>query len=90
MYHPEFAQWLKDTAAQPAEALQGMPLETFWCKETSVAELSPLYECKSLKELNVEKTKVSPAVVAALQKALPNCKVTWDDPAKATPNVGTK
>jgi serine/threonine protein kinase len=72
--------------------LRGMPLETFWCKETSVADLSPLYECKSLKELNVEKTRVSPAVVAALQKALPNCKVTWDDPAKAkaTPNVGTK
>jgi serine/threonine protein kinase/Leucine-rich repeat (LRR) protein len=70
--------------------LRGMPLETFWCKETNVADLSPLYDCKSLKELNVEKTKVSPAVVAALQKALPNCKVTWDDPAKATPNIGTK
>ena len=70
--------------------LRGMPLETLWCKGTKVTDLSPLYECRKLKELNIEKTKITPAVVAALQKALPNCKVTWDDPTKATPNAGTK
>jgi hypothetical protein len=27
-------------------------------------------------------TRITPAQVAALQKALPNCKIDWDDPAK--------
>jgi hypothetical protein len=31
----------------------------------------------------VRGTKVTPAGVAALQKALPNCKIEWDDPAEA-------
>ena len=37
---------------------------------------------RRLKTLAVKKTKVTPAQVAALQKALPNCKIEWDDPAK--------
>jgi Leucine-rich repeat (LRR) protein len=51
-----------------------------------VFDLSPLESSKSLVTLNVISTKVTAAGVAALQKALPNCKIDWDDPAKtATP-----
>ena len=45
--------------------------------------------CEDLQEprklCDVTSTKVTPASVAALQKALPNCKIEWDDPAKAPP-----
>ena len=34
---------------------------------------------KTLTGLNVKQTKVTAAGVAALQKALPNCKIEWDD-----------
>jgi hypothetical protein len=44
--------------------------------------LTPLEECKSLNRLVVTRTIVTPAQVAALQKALPNCEIVWDDPAK--------
>jgi hypothetical protein len=49
-----------------------------------VSDLSPLEDCKNLRELKVTKTKVTAASVAALQKALPNCKIEWDGPAKPT------
>ena len=63
-------------------AAQGMPVATLNCDHTKVSDLSPLEECKSLTFLKVKATKVTPATVAALQKALPNCKIEWDDPAK--------
>ena len=47
--------------------------------DRSLGELSNL---KNLTTLNVSQTKVTPAGVAALQKALPNCKIEWDDPTK--------
>ncbi len=47
-----------------------------------VSDLSPLQDYKSLTSLTVTHTKVTPASVAALQKALPNCKIHWDDPSK--------
>jgi Leucine-rich repeat (LRR) protein len=62
--------------------LAGMPLTNLNCPQTSVSDLTPLEQCKSLKKLDVRETKVTPAAVAALQKALPNCKIEWDDPAK--------
>jgi hypothetical protein len=52
------------------------------CSHSQVSDLSPLESCKSLKTLYVQATKVTPATVAALQRALPNCKIVWDDPAK--------
>ena len=63
-----------------------MPLTNLQCHHTPVADVSPLYNCPSLEKLDIESTQVTPAGVAALQKALPNCKITWDDPAKS----GTK
>jgi serine/threonine protein kinase/Leucine-rich repeat (LRR) protein len=65
--------------------LNGMPLTYLWAGHTDASDLSPLEDCKSLLSMNVKETKVLSAAVAALQKALPNCKIEWDDPAKATP-----
>lgn len=62
--------------------LREMPLVTLNCEGTQVSDLSPLAGCGGLKSLRVNRTKVTPAQVAALQKALPNCKIEWDDPAK--------
>lgn len=67
--------------------LQAMPLTTLHSYNTQVADLTPLEKCKQLISLNVTKCKVSPADVAALQKAVPNCKIEWDDP-NTTPAVG--
>jgi hypothetical protein len=64
--------------------LQGMALTYLNCGGTQVSDLSPLEDCKQLEGLKALGTKVTPATVAALQKALPNCKIEWDDPAKAT------
>ena len=66
--------------------LKGMTLTTFACNYTQVTDLSALEESKSLRFIYVGKTKVTPTGIAALQKALPNCKIDWDDPARpATP-----
>ncbi len=62
--------------------LKGMPLTILYCNNSPVSNLSPLGECNALVTLKVNFTKVTAAGVAALQKALPNCKIDWDDPAK--------
>jgi hypothetical protein len=59
-----------------------MPLTNLHCDDTRIFDLLPLKDCSSLTDLRCTKTKVTPAAVAALQKALPNCKIEWDDPAK--------
>ena len=56
----------------------------------NVSDLSPLQDCRSLENLNVKNTKITPAGVAALQKTLPNCKIVWDDPTNVTPAAGAK
>jgi serine/threonine protein kinase/Leucine-rich repeat (LRR) protein len=66
--------------------LKKMQLVNISCYGCPVADLSPLANCKSLQSLDIRSTKVTAASVAALQKALPNCKIEWDEPAtiKAT------
>jgi hypothetical protein len=49
----------------------------------SDAGLSNFKSLIMLRRLNLDGTKVSAAGVAALQKALPGCKIEWDDPAQA-------
>jgi serine/threonine protein kinase/Leucine-rich repeat (LRR) protein len=71
------------TTVSDLSPLRGMPLTELLCKSTGIANLLPLVDCKSLKSLYVNATKVTPTQVAPLQKALPNCKIEWDDPAKA-------
>ncbi len=72
------------TPISDLSALRGMPLRVLTCFNTQVSNLSPLEDCRNLKSLNVTGTKVTPASVAALKKALPNCKIEWNDPAKST------
>ncbi len=82
------------TRVSDLSALAGMPLTALGCSYTPVSNLSPLTTVTTLRDLRVTKTKVTAAGVAALQKALPNCKIEWDDPAKPkTPEpaaAGTK
>ncbi len=70
------------TQVEDLSPLKDMPLTLVGCDKTQVSDLSPLASCKALNFLGIKETQVSPAAVAALQKALPNCKITWDDPAK--------
>ncbi len=64
--------------------LRGSNIVNLYCSGNPISDLTPLQECKNLKYLMVTRTKVTPAAVAALQNALHNCKIEWDDPAKAT------
>ena len=73
----------KNTPVSDLSLLKEMPLRYLDCEDTPVSNLLPLQDCKSLSTLMAQGTKVTPASVAALQKALPNCKIEWDDPAKA-------
>ncbi|HWA97848.1 MAG TPA: family 16 glycoside hydrolase, partial [Pirellulales bacterium] len=60
--------------------LRGMPLTEVQASHTFVADLAPLADCKQLKNLQVGSTRVTAATVAAVQKALPHCKISWDGP----------
>ena len=72
------------TKVSDVKPLRGMPVEILTCDLTSISDLSSLADCKSLKELAIKSTKVTAAGVATLQKALPNCKISWDDPSART------
>jgi hypothetical protein len=78
---------LSNTKVEDLSPLTGMPLTNLDMPNVQrVVDLAPLLECKSLKSLNLVGCKqIIPAQVASLQKALPNCKIEWNDPAKATP-----
>jgi hypothetical protein len=62
-----------------------MPLWELYLPNTPVSDLSPLERMQTLGILHLQRTKVTAAQVAALREALPNCKIEWDDPAKAKP-----
>ncbi|MGD0040204.1 MAG: hypothetical protein ABSE84_07300 [Isosphaeraceae bacterium] len=71
------------TQVSDLSPLRGMPLTDLACDYTQVSDLSPLEGCDKLRTLTLQGTKVTAAGVAALQKALPECKIEWDDPTKA-------
>ncbi len=83
-----------NTGVSKLPPLAGSPLNFLSCVGTPIDDFLPLQDCKRLATLNLRETKVTPAQVAALQKALPNCKIEWDDPAKpaapAPAPAGTK
>jgi formylglycine-generating enzyme required for sulfatase activity/serine/threonine protein kinase len=85
---------LSGTKVSDLSPLRNMSLTALDCHDTPVSNLSPLNDCKDLETVRITETKVTPAGVAALQKALPKCKIEWDDPAKPkTPEpaaAGTK
>ncbi len=69
----------------PLEPISRLPqLRTLQINHTGVTDagLAYLETTKTLVDLNVLRTKVTAAGVAKLQKALPNCKIEWDDSAK--------
>ncbi len=51
--------------------------------DVSDAGLDQLRDLRTLEKLNLHQTNVTAAGVAALQKALPNCKIEWVGPTKA-------
>jgi serine/threonine protein kinase len=70
------------TQVSDLSPLGEMPLTYLSLNWSPVSDLSALHSCKSLTTLAVRGTKVTPAGIAALQKALPDCKIEWDAPAK--------
>ncbi|MBA4019096.1 MAG: hypothetical protein C0483_18165 [Pirellula sp.] len=85
---------LRETRIRNLSSLRGMPLRNLSIQLTKIDNLTPLEDCKTLENLELYYINVPPSSIAALQKALPNCKIKWDDPAKAkTPQpvaTGTK
>jgi len=43
------------------------------------AGLIPFKDCKNLTLLTLQKTKVTAAGIEELRKALPQCKIEWED-----------
>lgn len=80
---------ISNTPISDFSPLREMPLTGLYCTGSRVSDLSPLAQCNDLKSLHVSKTKVTSAGVAALQMVLPNCKVDWDDPAKARTDINS-
>jgi hypothetical protein len=68
--------------------LIGTPITFLHCDGTPLSDLIPLAKCEKLTTLDVSKTQVTPASVAALQRALPNCKINWDAATSAAASAG--
>lgn len=66
------------TQVSDLSPLKNMPLQFLSCEGTPVSDFAPLRDCKDLHTLRAVHTKVTPASVASLQKALPNCRIEWD------------
>ncbi len=84
---------LRETRIRNLSSLRGMPLRNLSIHLTKIDNLTPLEDCKTLESLELYYINVPPSSIAALQKALPNCKIEWDDPAKTKPQpaaAGTK
>ncbi|HEX4128416.1 MAG TPA: SUMF1/EgtB/PvdO family nonheme iron enzyme [Pirellulales bacterium] len=62
--------------------LRGMPLARVILRGTRVVDISPLSECSRLTSLDITLTKVPADQIAALQRALPRCKIEWDGAEK--------
>ncbi len=70
------------TEVQDLSPLRGMSLVSLNCSSSKVSNLSSLSDSLSLRFLRVKSTSITATQVAALQKALPNCKIEWDAPAE--------
>jgi Leucine-rich repeat (LRR) protein len=66
---------LGGTQVADLSPLRGMKLAKLNLSQTPVADLSPVGSCKDLKSLRLQGTKITAAEIAALQKALPDCKI---------------
>jgi len=70
-----------ETQISDLSPLAGMPLKHLDCRDTPVADLTPLAKCTKLTKLLVKNTKVNAAAIAILQTSLPNCQIESDDAA---------
>ncbi|HEX4130053.1 MAG TPA: protein kinase [Pirellulales bacterium] len=61
--------------------LAGMPLTDLVASYSRIKDASPLATCKQLKSVQLGSNPVTAESIGALQKALPNCKISWDDKA---------
>ncbi len=73
-----------DDDVRPLGTLTNLELLNLEAVPIGDAALSHLSSLSKLTDLRLKGTKITAAGVAALQKALPNCKIEWDDPAKPT------
>ncbi|MBL9080344.1 MAG: hypothetical protein JNK76_00970 [Planctomycetales bacterium] len=76
--------FLDDTQVSDLSPLIGLPLLKVTLNDTPVSDLTPLNGCKSLKDLHVKRTKVTPAAIAALRQTLPHCRIEADATAAPT------
>ena len=58
--------------------LRGMALKNLNIHRTIVSDLAPLADCPTLTIVKVDDTNATQADIDALQKALPNCSISWD------------
>ena len=65
--------------------LRDLKLKKLECQHSGVSDMSPLTKMSSLRNLKLYKTNANADKVAALQKALPDCKFDLQEPAKAKP-----
>lgn len=72
-----------DTLVSDLAPLKGMSVGYLACKGTHISDQTLLTSLPMLNSLDVRNTTITAAGVAALQTALPKCKVIWDDPATA-------
>ena len=63
--------------------LEGLPLEHLDCSGLPLTSLMPLARCQQLRNLVVKQSKATFAEVAALQSAIPDCRIESDHPTKA-------
>ena len=73
---------IHNTKISDLTPLAGLPLTGVRANWTQVSDLSPLKQCSGLVNLEIDGSPVSAESVAELQKALPNCKIKRNDPAK--------
>jgi Leucine-rich repeat (LRR) protein len=74
-----------NTPVSDLKPLTGMQLTNLTCPGTKVSDLTPLANVRTLSILDVRYNKVTPSAVAALQEALPNCKIDWDAATSSSP-----
>jgi eukaryotic-like serine/threonine-protein kinase len=70
-----------DTQVSDLSPLAGMRLIKLLFRNAPISDVTILHDCRSLRDLDIQGAKVAAASVAALQKALPNCRILWNDPA---------
>jgi hypothetical protein len=69
--------------AVDGSVLRGMPLISLDLSYTKLKDYTFLRDCPTLARVDLQPMKFTAAEIAALQAALPNCKIEWTEPAKA-------